>query len=61
MVPETMRSLDLAERKEAREVADLLAGRGSLWETPGERDRGETWDLRKIFWPKPSLFLDRWH
>ena len=29
MVPGTMRSLDVAERKEAREVADLLAGRGS--------------------------------
>ena len=61
MVPGTMRSLDMAERKEAREAADLLAGHVSLRETPGERGRGETWDLRKIFWPKPSLFLDRWH
>jgi len=24
--------------------------------SPGERDRGETWDLRRIKWPKPSLF-----
>ena len=30
-------------------------------ESPGERDRGETWDLRRILGPKPSLFLDRRH
>jgi len=34
---------------------------GTTAGSPGKGGRGETWDLMKIFWPKPSLFLDQWH